>query len=346
MAWRGLALVLLVALTSCAPAGSTTAPDSTEPQVSWGRLAPAPVMFGREVLAGDGAGHFTEVTPAHQPTEYVDDAFFVDHDRGWVSFTDSGAATARLFRTDDGGRTWEPVHAGGHRHQSAGSRVWLFFVDARTGWTVSYAASAPAGGIRRTSDGGVTWSEYTRLPEPGTVRFVSSEHGWLAGSSASGYHGRLYETFDGGVTWKQRTVPPPAEASADDLQYRLPSFDGSQGVLPVYVGRNRLSFYATSDGGDTWQATGGVAAVGGPEVSVAIASLTAWWVLDADGSKAWVTTDGGRTWTIHRPTGLGGLILQFEAKDGQTAWASAADAAGLVRLYGTDDGGETWRPLP
>src|SRR5207248_11019694 len=132
-----------------AAATSTTAPKSTEPRASWGRLTPAPVMFGTEVLVSDDAGHFSDVTPAHQPTEYLDDAFFVDHGRGWASYTDTGGTTARLLRTDDAGRTWEAVTAGGSRHASAGSRLWLFFIDRRNGWTVSYAASAPAGGIRQ-----------------------------------------------------------------------------------------------------------------------------------------------------------------------------------------------------
>ena len=302
-------------------------------------------MFGTEVLVSDDAGDFVDVTPAHQPTEYIDDAFFVDHDRGWVSFTDSGAATARLLRTDDGGHTWEPVTASMLRHHSAGSRVWLFFLDRRIGWSVSYAASAPAGGIRRTSDGGITWSEYTRLPEPGTIRFLSSAHGWLAGYSVYGDFGRLYETFDGGVTWRQRTVPPPAGASVDDLEYRLPTFDRSHGVLPVAVGHDRLTFYATSNGGETWQEATTVAPADSRKMSVAVVSRTVWWAVDADGRKTWVTTDGGQTWTTRHPAGLRGTIVQLDAKDDRTAWASAFDGAGPTQLYGTSDGGENWRLL-
>jgi photosystem II stability/assembly factor-like uncharacterized protein len=303
-------------------------------------------MYGQRVLVSDSAGDFVDVTPQHQPTEYVDDAFFVDHDRGWVAFSDTGAATARLFRTDDAGRTWEAVTASTSRHQSAGSRIWLFFLDRRIGWTVSYAAGAPAGGIYRTSDGGKAWSDYMPLPEPGTIRFVSPEHGWLAGYSVYGDYGDLYETVDRGATWKQRTVSPPADASADSLEYRLPSFDGSHGVLPVSVGQSRLSFYTTSDAGQTWQVVSSIAASGGPKASVAVASPTVWWAVEPDGTKAWVTSDGGHSWMTHRPEGLRGTILQLEAKDQLTAWASAFQQGGPLRLYGTTDGGQNWRPLP
>ncbi|HEY4408283.1 MAG TPA: YCF48-related protein [Acidimicrobiia bacterium] len=335
-------------VTAPAPSGSTVTASTTattaSPKVSSGRLRPAPVLFGAAVLLPDEAGQFVDVTPPHGSEEYIHDAFFVDRNHGWVGFTDSSAASGRLVRTDDGGRTWETVAPATHRHQSGGSRVWLFFLDRRVGWTVSYAASAPAGGIYRTLNGGGTWSDYTALPEPGPVRFTTRDHGWLAGYSVFGNTGGLYETFNGGLTWTRRSVPPPAGTAPGDLAYRLPTFDGAEGILPVSAGDDRVAFYRSSDGGRTWRPAAIRAVPGGPKVAVAVASRSVWWAVAAEGGPVSVTTDAGRTWTTRPRVGLPETIIDFEATDDRTAWASAA-GNGELRLYATSDGGATWHPV-
>jgi photosystem II stability/assembly factor-like uncharacterized protein len=332
-------------VSTAAASTTSTAATPDRPKVGSGRLSPAQVLFGQAVLVPDRAGGFNDVTPPHTEGEYVHDAYFVDRDHGWVGFTETAAASGRLVRTGDGGRTWEAVTPSAAAHHSAGSRVWLHFFDRRLGWTVTYAAAAPGGGILRTTDGGQTWSEWTELPEPGPVRFTTPTHGWLAGYSVYVNTGGLYETFDGGDSWHQRNVAPADGAGADDLGYRLPFFDGRDGVLPVSVGDDRVAFYLTADDGRTWQAASTAAAAGGPRAAVAVASRSVWWAIGSGGPAA-VTTDGGATWVSRRRAGLPGTILDFEARDERTAWASAFDQGGPRRLYATSDGGETWRPLP
>jgi photosystem II stability/assembly factor-like uncharacterized protein len=322
---------------------STTAPF--RPRVSQGRLTPVPVLFGDAVLVADAPGTFADVTPAHGETEFVYDVFFSDRQHGWVGFTDFDRASGRLVRTLDGGRTWEPTDLTARVHQSAGSRVWLYFLGTGHGWAVQSAAAGGAG-IRRSADGGRTWSEYKDLEETrGPVRFQTPRHGWLASWSSPGsWHG-LFESFDGGDTWRQRSVDPPEGAAPDTLAYRLPSFYGSRGVLPVAIPDERVAFYASSDEGRRWRLVTTVPVPGSGRAGIAVASAQVWWVIAGDGGAVMVTEDAGRTWASRRRAGLPEVVDDVEAENGRRALASAFNRDRSLGIYETTDGGETWHPL-
>jgi photosystem II stability/assembly factor-like uncharacterized protein len=59
-----------------------------------------------------------------------------------------------------------------------------------------------------------------------------------------------------------------------------------------------------------------------------------------------VTIDGGRTWSARPRAGLPDTIIDFEAKDERTVWASSSADGEPLRLYATSDGGDTWHTLP
>jgi photosystem II stability/assembly factor-like uncharacterized protein len=114
----------------------------------------------------------------------------------------------------------------------------------------------------------------------------------------------------------------------------------------------------TTDGGATWRS------VTPSQLELHIESIQAWYFLDAD--HAWIaaavsdrsltvlaTADGGRTWTAGAPvgsskcclTGPGGNKLAF--LDGRVGWLqtsfSSSPGQHTFNLYGTTDGGRTWR---
>jgi len=331
------AAVVLVAVVP----GSATGPA----RVSRGRLRPVPVAFGDVVLVRDDSGSFRDVTPVHRPDEYVYDVSFVDEEHGWVGFTDPAAARGRLVRTVDGGRTWLPTNWTASVHHSAGSQIWLDFVDDRVGWASDYVAGAGAGGIFRTGDGGATWSDYTDLPAPGPIMFQNREHGWLAGWTFWGSTGPLYETLDGGGTWNERSVRRPDGPAAEDVGHRLPTFAGARGVLPITVGESKIEFYASSDGGQSWALAATIAAKGGAKAGIAVASPDVWWTISSDGGPAAVTEDAGHHWTTRRRLGLPAIVTDLDAKDASTAWATAGGPNDPGRLFETTDGGETWHEI-
>lgn len=115
-----------------------------------------------------------------------------------------GGAQARVFRSADGGRTWEAVPAplaGG----SGGAGVFsVAFRDARSGMAVGGDYEKPeatAGNAARTGDGGLTWRPIVGAPPRGYrsgVTYVPGTNPLLlvaVGTSGSDY------SVDGGESW-------------------------------------------------------------------------------------------------------------------------------------------------
>jgi photosystem II stability/assembly factor-like uncharacterized protein len=121
------------------------------------------------------------------------------HTDGWATLTpgapaatvavtcsdlsDPAARASFLYRTTDGGATWNTTpYPGGA----------LRFLDANEGWALGTE-------INWTSDGGQTWEKRASVDWSGQFSFVGAQAGWavvrLNGSVA------LVQTLDGGATW-------------------------------------------------------------------------------------------------------------------------------------------------
>jgi photosystem II stability/assembly factor-like uncharacterized protein len=118
-------------------------------------------------------------------------------------------ATARLFRTVDGGSTWMHLSI----PDAKGSVLSWSFVDAYYGWallsgtTVEFPMPAY---LYRTDDGGHTW-QYLGLaaPSPDQVfeaNFTYLTTGWLSSANSGPY---VYRTGDFGRTWVRVPLPAP-----------------------------------------------------------------------------------------------------------------------------------------
>ena len=121
--------------------------------------------------------------------------YFLDAQRGWAL-----GADGVLVATTDGGETWDDIGYG------IDNRMYgLFFWDALTGWV---AASQ----IRKTTDGGQTWTTQPRPPKSlEEIVFVTPDVGWAVGDE-----GLFYHTRDGGQTWV-REVERFTRAALRDL---------------------------------------------------------------------------------------------------------------------------------
>lgn len=98
-----------------------------------------------------------------------------------------------LFRTQDGGNSWDGIYIGVNeliRHMS--------FVDEQKGWAVGHRGS-----ILHTADGGTTWliqhtddGNYLR-----DIAFADANNGW-----AVGHVGKIWHTSNGGATWEAQQL--------------------------------------------------------------------------------------------------------------------------------------------
>jgi photosystem II stability/assembly factor-like uncharacterized protein len=173
---------------------------------------------------------------------------WIDASTGWVSAkqkTGSNFSSGILFRTEDGGQTWqrltlpigEPVH----------------FVNNRVGWV----AGGPARDqLFKTRDGGNTWEEQ---PIPNAIvsgqiyslyapLFDSHENGLLAVQVLKGEDFQLdfYSSVDGGQSWRLVTSLPLGSQvgrpplSLLDVQNLAAVMPNSERIIQVVDGEQRM----------------------------------------------------------------------------------------------------------
>jgi len=170
---------------------------------------------------------------------------FVSASRGFAYGRCSVAALPFIFRSDDGGATWQRVDLPG---AGVGQYVPLLsFPTSNDGFIILFAdrstvsgVPSAAGSVYATHDGGLTWVLAGRIPgtSPGgtynTLQFVDPLHGWVIGQPKS------LRTVDGGQTWETLTPNPPMPSA----EFVSPDEGFSWAAFPLYH---------TLDGGKTWQ---------------------------------------------------------------------------------------------
>ena len=267
-------------------------------------------------------------------------AVFVDAQHGWFLATDHfpgydpGSAyigkEIALYRTVDGGKSWQRVASGPATSQLP-------------------ATSDDAYGI-------VPLTAATRM------QFVTATTGWLAGTSFHKDQSEfswLYVTHDAGTTWQQVDIslppqslllwPPRFFTQQDGLLSALTS-----GPAPQYAPGTLL--YTTHDGGLTWTAT----AVPFDVTNGEFLDMNNAWASAVNGNdKAFYTTsDGWRHWTKGHMDVTFNIISGFSFVSPGIGWALAYNrtkslpepGGGLrkgdsIALLKTTDGGQTWQEI-
>jgi photosystem II stability/assembly factor-like uncharacterized protein len=253
---------------------------------------------------------------------------FATENDGWMV-----GELGRIFRTTDGGKTWERQFAGTKRPFLAVSCV-----DTRTVWI-----AGKEGIVYFTRDGGTTWTASTTGSSRHVfaLAFPTTERGHAAGD-----FGAMIHTEDGGKSWNVQQVPPTVE---------LPPTAIDIGVDPGDVNLYAISYadadhawlvgefgivMTSTDGGQTWRQQR--SPVDTTLFGVHFADTKRGWAVGSEGVIVH-TQDGGETWrTMYGPSRERPLYDVFVR--GSTGWI--VGEAGTV-LKSTD-GGVNWglEPLP
>jgi photosystem II stability/assembly factor-like uncharacterized protein len=169
---------------------------------------------------------------------WIYDVDFIDHNLGYVYGVNAPDDTRFLFRTRNGGLTWEWVDMG-----YIGGGTTAQFVDADYGWLTSDNNFG-----WRTTNGGVSWTSfnmptYFSGPEVSRVRFLDRNIGWVVG-----WDGYVGKTSNGGVTWT-----PIDMGTVEDHFFDVVPVSASE----IWIcGRESWSFkgliYHSTNGGQTW----------------------------------------------------------------------------------------------
>jgi photosystem II stability/assembly factor-like uncharacterized protein len=280
----------------------------------------------------------------------------LDTDIVWVLAPDTDFFSGTLYRTGDGGMTWNsyPVPFGA---------AFIQFQDGMHGRALAEreaAAGSEAVELFQTSDGGATWTSvfHDDPSQPGSsdslplagikngMTFLDANTGWVTGSIPAAGEVYLYVTHDGGVTWSKQELPLPAGYDAYQYLPQAPVFFGKDGFLPLRVempDRVDLTLFVTQDGGLTWSGNPGDANQVIKPGLTAFADTQHAWSWDG-GPQLYFTTDGAVTWqTASTSLNISGRLSRLEfvaASAGQfTGWAlTRTDEAGHSQLYRTRDG--------
>jgi TolB protein len=283
------------------------------------------------------------------PADRLLDPTFVSRTTGFAVTRSCrpGRCVGRLLRTDDAGRSFQPVGTLPFPRGTvpAGESASTSFVDRSHGWI------AAAGGVFATADGGASWDRLPlRCPDRfqgiGSVSFVDARTGFATceGEPAIDMSEKaLYRTADGGETWQL--------VSAAELGHnvgRLP-WIGTAAQISFFSDRigfivaGRLGLARTDDGGQTFRTvlfTDDVDDVAGTS-----------WVSPAVGYAALYqgqllrSTDGGRHWkevyprTPPRPVGP---VIFLDPTRGIGA-GTGGFLSNPGAILATDDGGTTWQ---
>ncbi len=187
------------------------------------------------VRTEDGGRTWREASPP-TPREAASEAtaLFWDERRAWVSYAVWEPERVRDFavvwRTEDGGRTWqsvrlpmrddEPLFLPGPLVSPDGERLW-YLVHVEGGMQKDYAV------LFASHDGGRTWD---RIADPwqeaafdlftfytNDLAFTPQGYGWATKDNGVAPGGVVVETRDGGRGWQGIVLEPPVLQQEPDL---------------------------------------------------------------------------------------------------------------------------------
>jgi photosystem II stability/assembly factor-like uncharacterized protein len=255
----------------------------------------------------------------------------IDANTAWVCAYKKASAGGAIFRTTNGGASWQNMTAPGmYTNTSSSFGNWVTFLTPLVG----VANGDPVGGefeLWRTIDGGSTWSKVpgSDIPNPNSGEFaivdmyssLGPNHVWYGTNQ-----GRVYRSADAGATWSVSTVSSITSFTSSVIEVRFASV--TNGLCLIFQ-NNAYALYNTYDGGATWNLVPGggnglpanygtneMANVPGTDYYVSAGNLTTPQTYFAGLSYS---KDNGLTWTDWGSLNIGYVSIDFA--DRYHGWA-------------------------
>jgi photosystem II stability/assembly factor-like uncharacterized protein len=217
--------------------------------------------------------------------------------------------------------------------QTSGTTSLLYSVKAVSnliGW-----ASGAAGTIRRTIDGGATWTNGN--PNPGVItgdvyniEAIDANTAWCTTSPGATF---IYKTTNGGTNWVQ--VYTIAGGFINAIKMTSPTVGIATGDVLAGV----WLILGTTNGGTNWSVLSSPTATGdGRNNCLQVMPPNAWF--GSGQGTIWRSTNAGINWTSAATTGLAGQVLGVHYNSATVGLGSGAT------MVKSTDGGGTYALLP
>ena len=309
--------------------------------------------------ANAGQSWETQSTPVNKLLRSV---HFSDASHGWAV-----GSEGTIIATSTGGAPWT--------QQASGTTRDLFDVCSETTGSTTNLWVVGTWTIRRTTNGGTTWSPVTLPPGHGNVTYKAVDAPWsgyvAVAATGDDYNwnqsGGIWLTGDGGANWTtafegrfaalECLGHDPAGTAAwaggagglllKSLAATPTSWDWHAGAaLPSLAAIARCGEMMWAVGprtlllwdGSVWRSSGAVS-LSKRAHDVTFVDDTHGWI--ADSATVWRTSDGGYTWTSATlPFSV--LDLDFVSPKVGTAVGTTSMPPTEGRVFRTLDGGDTW----
>ncbi len=234
-----------------------------------------------------------------------------------------------------------------------------------------YYFGAVAGGVWKTTDGGLNWKPiFDKMkdasPSIGAIAVSESDPNVIyVGTGEACVRGNIvggngvYKSIDAGATWKSLGLADTHAIGSLIVNPKNPDVAFVAALGHPFADNEERGIFRTRDGGKTWEKvlykdvkTGGIDVVFDPtNANILYAAL--WqvrrtpWSLDSGGpgSGLYKSIDGGTTWKELKGHGLpegilGRIGVTVSGANPNRVWAIVEAETGGI--YRSDDGGENW----
>jgi photosystem II stability/assembly factor-like uncharacterized protein len=332
--------------------------------------------LGRTLKTSDGGSNWTAVYSRRTPDGWTSTGLDVttnygvfwdpfDSKRQFIAYTDIG-----LFRSEDGGQSWQSSTAGVPRDW-LNTTYWMVFDPKVRGrvWSVnSWTHDLPRpkmwrnrkqlnyrGGVCRSDDGGKTWNKSNNgMDETAPTHILLDESSPIDARvlyvAAMGKG--VYKSVDGGKSW---VLKNNGITQAEPFAWRL-AMD-SKKVLYLVIARRSENgsigndgdgaLYRSRDGAETWEKITLPEGVNGPNgIAIDPASpnrlyLAAWARAEGmhgDGGGIFISTDGGKSWRQVLDRDRHVYDITIDPRNSRTLYASGFESSAWRSI----DRGEHW----
>ncbi|MCI5055564.1 MAG: YCF48-related protein [Flavobacteriales bacterium] len=222
----------------------------------------------------DGGTTYDTIQP-NANAFFIKGVQFFNADTGFLTVSDPFLNT--IYKTIDGGNTWQMLPAAGFSIQQS------FFVDENVGFFTEYY------GISRTTDGGNTKQLDSLSLQTSDIEFIDANTGFISGANPGLTSAMIYGTTDGGNTWDTLLIHSDPNTFTDNFT----EIDVVNGTTLFSVLENTNVIYTSSDAGVSWNTI--VVDSADFIVDISFISASVGYVLSGNG-KILRTSDGGQNW--------------------------------------------------